>query len=88
MGRRDSGARKLQNLCLVADRNHRFSTEMKLAFFILKESFMKTREYIKADENLKIDLEKRYQRKDKRLQVEQLTLHKENKKPKGSSGKK
>lgn len=49
---------------------------------------MKTREYIRAAENLKIDLEKRYQRKDKRLQVEQLTLHKEIKKPKGSSGKK
>jgi hypothetical protein len=31
---------------------------------------MKTREYIKADENLKIEQEKRYQRKDKRLQVE------------------
>jgi hypothetical protein len=49
---------------------------------------MKTREYVKAEENFKIDLEKRYQRKDKRLQVEQLTLHKETKKPKGSSGKK
>jgi hypothetical protein len=48
---------------------------------------MKTREYIKAEENFKIDSEKRYQRKDKRLQVEQLTLHKETKKPKGSSGK-
>ena len=48
---------------------------------------MKTREYIKAEENFKIDQEKRYQRKDKRLQVEQLTLHKETKKAKGSSGK-
>jgi hypothetical protein len=49
---------------------------------------MKNREYVKAQENFKIDLEKRYQRKDKRLQVEQLTLHKEIKKPKGASGKK
>jgi hypothetical protein len=49
---------------------------------------MKTRESMKAEENFKIDAEKRYQRKDERLQVEQLTLHKEIKKPKGSSGKK
>lgn len=41
---------------------------------------MKSREYIKAEGNFKIDLEKRYQRKDKRPQVEPLTLHKEPKK--------
>jgi hypothetical protein len=45
---------------------------------------MKNREYIKAEENLKIEQEKRYQRRDKRQQVEQLTLLKENKKPKGT----
>lgn len=49
---------------------------------------MKNREYIKAQENLKIDQEKRYQRKDKRLQVEQQTLLKDTKKPKGGRGKK
>lgn len=49
---------------------------------------MKSREYIKAEENLKIEKEKRYQRKHKRLQVEQLTLLKETKKPKGGKEKK
>lgn len=49
---------------------------------------MKNREYIKAEENFKRDQEKRYQRKDKRLQVEQQTLIKDTKKPKGGSGKK
>jgi hypothetical protein len=49
---------------------------------------MKSREYIKAEENLKIEQEKRYQRKDKRLQVEQLTLYKEEKKPKAGKEKK
>jgi hypothetical protein len=49
---------------------------------------MKNREYIKAEENFKIDQEKRYQRKDKRLQVEQQTLLRDAKKPKGFSGKK
>lgn len=49
---------------------------------------MKTREEIKADENLKINSEKRYQRKDKRAQVENLTLLKEIKKPKASDKKK
>ncbi len=48
---------------------------------------MKTREYIKAEENLKIEQEKRYQRRDKRLQVEQLTLLKDEKKEKGSFSK-
>lgn len=48
---------------------------------------MKTREYIKAEENLKIEQEKRYQRKDKRLQVEQLTLLKDEKKQKGTFSK-
>lgn len=48
---------------------------------------MKTREYIKAEENLKIDKEKRYQRKDKRKQVEQLTLLKDEKKGKGTFSK-
>lgn len=43
---------------------------------------MKTREYIKAEENLKIDQEKRYQRKDKRAQVEGLTTIKKDKKAK------
>lgn len=49
---------------------------------------MKTREEIKAAENLKIDKEKRYQRKDKRAQVENLTQLKETKKPKASERKK
>jgi hypothetical protein len=48
---------------------------------------MKNREYIKAEENLKIEKEKRFQRKDKRLQVEQQTLLKETKKAKGSFSK-
>jgi hypothetical protein len=43
---------------------------------------MKNREYIKAEENLKIDSEKRFQHKIKRAQVEKLTLHKETKKEK------
>jgi hypothetical protein len=43
---------------------------------------MKSREYIKAEENLKIDQEKRYQRKDKRAQVEGLTTIKKDKKAK------
>jgi hypothetical protein len=46
---------------------------------------MKTREFIKADENLKIESEKRYQKplqKMRRPQVEKLTLLKEEKKPK------
>ncbi len=43
---------------------------------------MKSREYIKAEENLKIDQEKRYQRKDKRAQVEGLTTIKKDKKVK------
>ena len=49
---------------------------------------MKSREYIKAEENLKIDKEKRYQHEDRRQQVEQLTLLKETKKPKGGKEKK
>jgi hypothetical protein len=48
---------------------------------------MKTREEIKAEENLKINSEKRYQRKDKRAQVEKLTLLKETKKTKASKPK-
>lgn len=48
---------------------------------------MKNREYIKAEENLKIEEEKRFQRKNKRAQVEKLTLLKEEKKPKGSYSK-
>lgn len=43
---------------------------------------MKTREFIKAEENLKIDQEKRYQRKDKRAQVEGLTTIKKDKEAK------
>jgi len=43
---------------------------------------MKTREYIKAEENFKIDQEKRYQRKNKRAQVEGLTTIKKDKKAK------
>ncbi len=42
---------------------------------------MKTREFVKAEENLKIESEKRFQRKMKRPQVEKLTLLKEKKKP-------
>ena len=49
---------------------------------------MKNREYIKAEENFKIEKEKRFQRKSKRAQVETLTLLKESKKPKGSYVKK
>jgi hypothetical protein len=49
---------------------------------------MKNPEYIKAEENFKIEQEKRFQRKDKRAQVEKLTLLKETKKPKGSFSKK
>lgn len=45
---------------------------------------MKSREYIKAEENLKIDQEKRYQRKDKRAQVEGLTTIKKDKKAKAA----
>ena len=51
---------------------------------------MKTREFIKADENLKIESEKRYQRplqKMRRPQVEKLTLLKEEKKPKQTGRK-
>jgi hypothetical protein len=43
---------------------------------------MKNRQYIKAEENLKRDSEKRYQIKIKRAQVENLTLLKEKKKKK------
>lgn len=49
---------------------------------------MKTREEIKAAENLKIEKDKLYQRKNKRQQVEQLTLLKETKKPKTSATRK
>lgn len=49
---------------------------------------MKSREYIKAEENFKIVQEKRYQRKDKRAQVEGLTTIKEEKKPKAGKEKK
>ncbi|MEY4929958.1 MAG: hypothetical protein RI909_682 [Bacteroidota bacterium] len=49
---------------------------------------MKSREYIKAEENFKIDQEKRYQRKNKRAQVEGLTTIKESKKEKGGKVKK
>lgn len=41
---------------------------------------MKTKEYIKADENLKRDEQKGYQRKVKRVQEEHQTLLKEEKK--------
>jgi hypothetical protein len=43
---------------------------------------MKNRQYIKAEENLKRDSEKRYQIKIKRAQVENLTQLKETKKKK------
>ncbi|MFZ9981548.1 MAG: hypothetical protein ACO3FI_05910 [Cyclobacteriaceae bacterium] len=43
---------------------------------------MKNREYIKAEENLKRDSEKRYQVKVKRAQEENLTQLKEKKKKK------
>jgi len=49
---------------------------------------MKSREFIKAEENLKIDQEKRYQRKDKRAQVEGLTTIKKDKKAKVAKEKK
>ncbi len=48
---------------------------------------MKNREYIKAEENLKIESEKRFQHKQKRAQVEKLTLLKETKKPKASKSR-
>jgi len=46
---------------------------------------MKTRAYIKAEENLKRDSEKRYQIKVKRAQEENLTQLKEKKKKKKGS---
>lgn len=46
---------------------------------------MKTREFIKATENLKIDQEKRYQKKVKRIQEEKQTMLVDFKKPKGWS---
>ena len=49
---------------------------------------MKTREFVKAAENLKIDQEKRYQRKVKRIQEEKQTTLRDFKKPKGWSLKK
>ena len=49
---------------------------------------MKTLDYIKAQENLKRDQLKEYQRKEKRAQVEKLTLLKDYKKPKGTFSKK
>ena len=49
---------------------------------------MKNREYIKAAENLRRDEEKAWQRKDKRAQVENLTLMREKKKPKTTGRKK
>lgn len=52
--------------------------------FIKRGGIMKSKEYIKAEENFKIVQEKRFQRKDKRQQVEQLTLLKDEKKPKGT----
>lgn len=42
---------------------------------------MKPREYIKSEENFLIDKEKRYQRKIRRPQEENLTKLKESKKP-------
>lgn len=48
---------------------------------------MKNRVFIKAEENFKIEEEKRYQRKDKHPQVEELTKLKEKKKPKGFKAK-
>lgn len=49
---------------------------------------MKSREYIKAEENFKREEQKLYQRKDKRAQVENLTQMKEVKKAKGKFRKK
>jgi hypothetical protein len=49
---------------------------------------MKTREFIKADENFRIEEEKRFLHKDKKQQVEKLTLLKESKKAKGFHAKK
>lgn len=46
---------------------------------------MKSREYIKAEENFKRDSEKRYQIKVKRAQEENLTQMKEKKKKKKTS---
>jgi hypothetical protein len=48
---------------------------------------MKNREYIKAEENFKIEQEKRFQRKIRRPHEEKLTLLKEKKKPKGTFSK-
>ncbi len=44
---------------------------------------MKSREFIQAEENLKREEQKLYQRKDKRAQVENLTTLKEEKKKPG-----
>lgn len=49
---------------------------------------MKNREFIKAAENLKIDQEKRYQKKVKRIQEEKQTMLVDFKKPKGWSQRK
>jgi len=64
------------------DACHGFSEWRILHFIYKKGGFMKSREYIKAEENLKIDQEKRYQRKDKRAQVEGLTTIKKDKEAK------
>jgi hypothetical protein len=55
---------------------------------IKKGGFMKSREYIKAEENFKIEQEKRYLRKDKRAQVEGLTTIKKDKEAKVAKEKK
>ncbi len=49
---------------------------------------MKNKDFIKAAENFTIEEEKKFQRKDKKPQVEQLTQLKETKKPKGFHAKK
>jgi hypothetical protein len=64
------------------DGYHGFSGLRMIHFLHKKGGDMKSREYIKAEENLKIDQEKRYQRKDKRAQVEGLTTIKKDKKAK------
>jgi hypothetical protein len=61
-----------------------FMTNRIYISYIKKGGVMKSREYIKAEENFKIEQEKRFQREDRRQQVEQLTLLKDKKKPKGT----
>lgn len=71
-------------MAICNDHCHSFYDQLNLHFIHKKGGIMKSREYIKAEENFKIEQEKRFQREDRRQQVEQLTLLKDKKKPKGT----